>query len=107
MHRENVYDARPFHLQVTTSGQSKCEGVPSAPAGAARAFAPKPVLETVLRKTHLICVSSGQADGDAKSPTLCVAVENTETGDKFSKVPPRCCEWPLLSSESQSCFLTA
>ena len=41
----------------------------------------------MLRKTHLICVSSGQADGDAKSPTLCVTVENTETGDKFSKVP--------------------
>ena len=71
------------------SGQRKCEGVPSAPAGAAKAIAPKPVLETVLWKTHLICVSSGQADGDAKSPTLCVAVENTETGDKFSKVPPR------------------
>ncbi len=77
----------PSFLQVIMSGQRKCEGVPSAPAGAAKAFAPKPVLETVLRKTHLICVSSGQADGDAKSPTLCVAVENTETGDKFSKVP--------------------
>jgi hypothetical protein len=77
----------PSFKQVIMSGQRKCEGVPSAPAGAAKAFAPKPVLETVLRKTHLICVASGQADGDAKSPTLCVAVENTETGDKFSKVP--------------------
>ena len=89
------------------SGQRKYEGVPSAPAGAAKAFAPKPVLETVLRKTHIICVTSGQPDGDAKSPTLCVAVENTETGDKFSKVSHVVASGHSLSSESQSCFLTA
>jgi hypothetical protein len=89
------------------SGQKKYEGVPSAPAGAAKAFAPKPVLETVLRKTHIICVTSGQPDGDAKTPTLCVAVENTETGDKFSKVSHVVASGHSLSSESQSCFLTA
>ncbi len=65
-------------------------GIPSAPtvdlerAGAAKALAPKLVLETVLRKTHRISVTSG---GDAKCATLSVAVENLETGDKFSKVP--------------------
>jgi len=85
-----------------------CIGVASAPtvdlerAGAAKALAPKLVLETVLRKTHRICVTSG---GDATSATLSVAVENMETGDKFSKVPQVLASAHSLSSNSQSCFV--
>ncbi len=91
----------------TTGG--KREGVPSAPtaedlerAGAAKALAPKLVLETVLRKTHLICVTRG---GDEKCATLSVAAENMETGDKFSKVPQGPASSHFLSSNSHSCFL--
>ena len=95
-------------IGVASAPTVDLRGIPSAPtvdlerAGAAKALAPKLVLETVLRKTHRICVTSG---GDATSATLSVAVENMETADKFSKVPQVLASAHSLSSNSQSCFV--
>ena len=54
--------------------------VAKAPPAEGKASAGTPLLTAMLHKTHLVSVTGGDA--------LSVAVENTETGDKFFTVVP-------------------